>query len=91
MSLKDEFKMMVTSLTAKFNIPPIANIFFPPFYKGGQPQEAEFMALSLAGGATGISYVLFPDEKEEAYSALQPSNIVGQNPRGFALVFLITC
>jgi uncharacterized protein (DUF4213/DUF364 family) len=87
MSLKDEFRLMITKLTAKYSIPPIAKLFFPPFSKGGQPKEAEFMALSLAGGATGISYVLLPDEKEEAYSALQPSNIVGQNPRGFALEF----
>jgi uncharacterized protein (DUF4213/DUF364 family) len=87
MSLKDEFRMMTTRLTAKYSIPPIANIFFPPFYKGGQPQEAEFMALSLAGGATGISYVLLPDEKEEAYTVLQPSNFVGKGPREFALEF----
>jgi hypothetical protein len=85
MSLKDEFRMMITGLTATYRIRPIAYIFFPPFYKGGQPQEAEFMALSLAGGATGISYVLLPDEKEEAYTALQPSNFVGKVPREFAL------
>lgn len=71
MSLKDEFRLMITKLTAKYSIPPIAKLFFPPFSKGGQPKEAEFMALSLAGGATGISYVLLPDEKEEAYSALR--------------------
>ena len=85
MRLKDEFRMMITRLTATYSIPPIANIFLPPFYKGGQPQEAEFVALSLAGGATGISYVLLPDEKEEAYTALQPSNFVGKVPREFAL------
>jgi len=54
MSLKDEFRMMVSRLTAKYSIPPITNIFLPPFCKGGQPTEAEFMALKLAGGATGI-------------------------------------
>ena len=87
MSLKNEFKMMVTALTATYSIPPIANIFFPPFSKGGQPKEAEFMALSLAGGAAGISYVLLPDEKETEYTALQPSDIIGQNPRKYALEF----
>ena len=87
MSLKDEFRMMVTDLTAIYSIPPITNIFFPPFCKGGQPKEAEFMALKLAGGATGVSYVLLPDEKEEEYTALQPSDFVGQNPRGYALEF----
>jgi len=87
MSLKDEFRMMVTDLTATYSIPPITNIFFPPFCTGGQPKEAEFMALKLAGGATGISYVLLPDEKKEDYTALQPSDFVGQNPRGYALEF----
>jgi hypothetical protein len=58
MSLKDEFRKMVNELAAKFTPPPIANIFFPPFYKGGQPGDAQFMAISLEGGATGISFVL---------------------------------
>ncbi len=61
MSLKDEFRKMVNDLTAKFTPPPIANIFLPPLYKGGQPKDAQFMAVSLEGGATGISYVLFRD------------------------------
>jgi uncharacterized protein (DUF4213/DUF364 family) len=87
MSLKDEFKTMVTRLTARYRIPPISNIFLPPFSKGGQPQEAEFMALSLAGGAAGISYVLLPDEKEIEYKALRPADFVGQNPREYALEF----
>jgi uncharacterized protein (DUF4213/DUF364 family) len=87
MSLKDEFRKMVTELTTKFTLPPIANIFFPPFYEGGQPGDAQFMAISLEGGATGISYVLLPDEKMEEYNALQPLDFVGKNPRGFALEF----
>ena len=87
MSLKDEFRVLITKLTAKYSIPPIADIFFPPFYKGGQPQEAEFMALRLAGGAAGISYVLLPDDKAEEYTALQPSNFIGHAPQKFALEF----
>jgi uncharacterized protein (DUF4213/DUF364 family) len=87
MSLKDEFRKMVTELTTKFTLPPIANIFFPPFYKGGQPKDAQFMAISLEGGATGISFVLLPDEKMEEYTALQPPDFVEKNPRGFALEF----
>ncbi len=87
MSLKDEFRKMVTELTAKFTVPPIANIFFPPFYKGGQPKDAQFMAISLEGGAAGISFVLQPDQKMEEYTALQPPDFVGKDPRGFALEF----
>jgi uncharacterized protein (DUF4213/DUF364 family) len=78
---------MVNELTTKFTLPPIANIFLPPFYKGGQPKDAQFMAISLAGGATGISFVLLPEKKMEEYTALQPSAFVGKNPRGFALEF----
>jgi len=87
MRLKDEFRKMVTELKAKFTLPPIANIFFPPFYKDGQPKDAQFMAISLEGGATGISFVLLPDEKMEEYSALQPLDFVEKNPQGFALEF----
>jgi hypothetical protein len=87
MSLQDEFRKMVTELATKFTLPPIANIFFPPFYKGGQPKDAQFMAISLEGGAAGISFVLLPDEKMEEYIALQPPDFVGKNPRGFALEF----
>ena len=87
MSLKDEFRKMINQLTTKFTPPPIANIFLPPFYKGGQPNDAQFMAISLEGGATGISFVLLPDEKMEEYNALQPPAFVAKNPRGFALEF----
>jgi uncharacterized protein (DUF4213/DUF364 family) len=78
---------MVNELTTKFTLPPIANIFFPPFYKGGQPKDAQFMAISLKGGATGISFVLLPDEKMEEYTALQSAAFVEKNPLGFALEF----
>ena len=87
MSLADEFRKMVIKLTDKSSIPPIANIFFPPFYKGGQPKDAQFMATSLEGGATGISFVLLPDEKMEEYTVLQRQAFVGKNPRGFAIEF----
>ena len=87
MTLKDEFRKIVTKLTAHFTIPPVANIFLPPFYEGGQPKEDEFMAICLEGGATGISYVLLPDEKKAAYTALQPSDFIGRTPREFALEF----
>lgn len=87
MSLKDEFKKMVTDVTTKFTLPLISNIFFPPFYKGGQPKDAQFMAICLEGGAAGVSFVLLPDEKMEEYIALHPSDFVEKNPRGFALEF----
>ena len=87
MNLKDDFKKMVAELATKFTLPPISNIFFPPFYKGGQPKDAQFMAISLEGGAAGISFVLLPDEKMEAYTALHPSDFVEKNPCEFALEF----
>ena len=87
MRLKDEFGNMVTELSAKYTLPPISDIFLPPFYKGGQPKDAQFMAISLASGAVGISFVLLPDEKMEKYTALKPQDFAGKDPRGFALEF----
>lgn len=87
MSLRVEFQKLIMQLTATYNIPPIADIFFPPFHQGGQPKDAEFMAINLEGGAAGISYVLLPDEKMKAYTALQPSAFIGKDPRDFALEF----
>ena len=87
MHLKDEFKKIITKLTAQFTIPPIEKVFFPPFYKGGQPKDAEFLAISLEGGAAGLSYMLLPDSKRQAYKKLQPGNFIGRNPIEYAHEF----
>lgn len=87
MGLKDEFKKMVGQLESNFSVPPIAGVFLPPFYKGGQPKDSQFIALALEGGATGISYILLPDSEEEAYNALRPRELIGKHPREFALEF----
>jgi len=87
MSLKVEFKKMMTQLATKFVLPPVANIFLPPFCKGGQPKDAQFMAIGLEGGAVGVSFVLLTDDKMDEYSALQSSDFIGRNPRGLALEF----
>ena len=83
MSLKDEFRKMIDELTTRFSLPPIANIFFPPLYKGGQPKDAQFMAISLECGPIGISFVLLPDEKMEEYNTLKPTALVAKNPQRF--------
>jgi uncharacterized protein (DUF4213/DUF364 family) len=87
MGLKDEFKKLITKLAAQFTLPPIADIFLPPFHKGGQPKDAQFMAIGLEGGAVGVSYVLLPDIKMEEYTALWSPDFVGNDPRQFALEF----
>jgi len=87
MSLKNEFTKMITQLAEKFAIPPIENIFLPPFHPGGQPKDAQFMAISLEGGAAGVSFVLVPDEKMKEYKALQSQEFAGKNPQEFALEF----
>jgi len=87
MGLKDEFKRMVGQLENSFSIPPIEAVFLPPFYRGGQPKDSQFMALVLKGGATGISYILLPDSEEGAYNAPQPRELTGRYPREFALEF----
>jgi len=87
MDLKDEFNKLITELASKFTLPPIADIFLPPFHTGGQPKDAQFMAIGLEGGAVGVSYVLLPDTKMEEYTALQLPDFVGKDPRRFALEF----
>jgi len=78
---------MITGLAERYTIPPITDLFFPPFHKGGQPKDAQFMAIRLEGDATGMSYLLLPDEEMERYTALQLSDFVGKDPRAFALEF----
>ncbi len=87
MRLKDEFKKMITELSSKFKFPPISGIFFPPLHKGGQPNNAQFMAVSLENGAAGISFVLLPDEKIKQYNTLKPSDFTGKDPKELALEF----
>jgi uncharacterized protein (DUF4213/DUF364 family) len=87
MSLKGEFRKMTEELAERFAPPPIADVFFPPFHEGGQPKDAQFMAMRLEGGATGISFLLLTDETMNQYKALQRSDFIGKNPQGFALEF----
>ena len=51
MSLNDDFNKTITELTARCAPPPIEDVFFPPFCKGGQPKDSQFMAIRLEGGA----------------------------------------
>lgn len=87
MRIKAEFRKMITELATRFSPPPIADVFFPPFHKGGQPKDAQFMGMRLEGGATGISFLLLSDENMGEYAAQQPSNFVGKDPQGLALEF----
>ena len=87
MSLKDEFRKMVENLSSQYKIPPVSSLFFPPFYKGGQKKDAQFMAIGLEGGAAGVSYILLPDEKMADYLALKPEDFMGKNPEELALEF----
>lgn len=78
---------MIERLTGMFTMPPIEQVFFPPLHKGGQPRDAEFMGLSLEGGAGGLSYVLVPESGAACYAALQPTDFVGKSPHECALEF----
>ncbi len=87
MSLKDGFRKMVTEFSTEFTFSPISNIFFPPFYKGGQPKDSQFMAIGLESEVAGISFVLLPDGKKDQYNAVKPPDFIGKDPIGFALEF----
>ncbi|MHB8766976.1 MAG: Rossmann-like domain-containing protein [Deferrisomatales bacterium] len=87
MSLSAEFSKMIVGLALRHPIPKVERVFFPRFHPGGQPPDAEFMALALAGGAAGISYVLLPDERGDEYRALRAPELVGRDPVDLALAF----
>ena len=87
MGLKQEFRKMTSELAAKFFLPPVSDFILPPFHRGGQPKDAQFMAIGLKGGAVGISYVLLPDEKEDEYTALRPSDFIGTDSYRMTLDF----
>jgi uncharacterized protein len=87
MSLKNEFRKMIEKLSSRFTIPSVSTLFFPPFFKGGQQKDAQFMALGLEGGAVGISYLLLPDEKMEDYAILKPDDFIGKTPENLAFEF----
>ena len=56
-NMKEEFRKIVTTLAERFSIPTIEKMFFSLLYEGGQPRNAEFMAMGLEGGAAGIRMV----------------------------------
>ncbi len=87
MLLYKEFHHMVTVLSTDYQIPEIDGIFLPPFFKGGQPRDSEFMAVTLKGGAMGISYVLVPDREESIYCSIHESDYIGKAPLTMALKF----
>ncbi len=86
MTLKEEFHRMMTKISNTYTIPCVSRIFFPKVYKGGQPKDAQFMAMGLEGGAAGISYVLLPDARE-GYNSLALKDFAGRNPFDFAFQF----
>ncbi|SMC78007.1 Putative heavy-metal chelation [Desulfocicer vacuolatum DSM 3385] len=88
MAMKDEFRKIITTLADRFSVPPIDKMFFPPLYRGGQPRNAEFMAMGLGQGAAGISFVLIGDATgADLYNKLHPDQFIGKDPVAFALEF----
>lgn len=87
MSIMTEMRDMALGLAARFAIPKVAGVVFPPFFPGGQPKDCEFMAMALEGGAGGISYVLIPDNRAADYSALMPETFAGCPPERYVEAF----
>ena len=87
MALKDAFVKMAERLSEQFIIPHITDLFLPVFTKGGQPRDAEFMAMKLASGAVGVSYVLLPNEELNEYESLKSHDFSGKNPADYAFDF----
>ncbi len=87
MGLISEMREMALGLAARFQIPKIAGVVFPPWHAGGQPRDCEFMAMALESGAGGISYVLLPASSAADYQALSRQAFVGARPERYAEAF----
>ncbi len=87
MSLYKDFHRMVRVLSTDYQIPEIDRVFIPPFTEGVQSGGSEFMAVTLEGGATGISYVLVPDREKSACNSIDISKFIGKPPLAMALKF----
>lgn len=88
MKISEAFHDIITALSHRLTVPVIDRMFFPPLYAGGQPRNAEFMAMGLEGGAAGISFVLVGDpESAVAYNRLWPEDFIGRDPVALALAF----
>jgi uncharacterized protein (DUF4213/DUF364 family) len=82
-----ELRSLALGLADRFSIPPIAGVVFPPLHSGGQPGDAEFMAMALDSGAGGLSYLMLPADRTAAYQALDPKTFVGSRPEQYAEAF----
>ncbi|MBN1626151.1 MAG: hypothetical protein JW944_06460 [Deltaproteobacteria bacterium] len=87
MSLKNNFLNMILKIRDGFIIPRIEDIFLPQLTKSRQSKDSQFIAITLEGGATGISYLLLPDNKIAAYNDLKKAYFTGKDPQEFALEF----
>ncbi len=65
--------------------PKITRAVIPPFFPGGQPRRAEFMALALEDGSVGISFVLVDDDFSGEYEEIRERGLVGRDPVELAL------
>lgn len=86
-SLKEEFHSMISKLNAKFKIPNIKRVYFPPYIPTGQTKSTEFMAMELEGGAIGVSYVFIEQDQFNEFIELQNTDFKGQNPVNYAMKF----
>lgn len=84
MTIYQEFQKVIDQIVANYNVPTISDVFFPPFFKGGQPKEYEFIAIKLEGGACGISFVLLPDEEIKSYEMVARKNFLKVDPISLA-------
>ncbi|NQU63580.1 MAG: hypothetical protein HQ517_04760, partial [SAR324 cluster bacterium] len=84
MTIYQEFEKVVGQIMAEHSIPAITDVYFPPFFRGGQPKEYEFIAIKLDGGACGISFVLLADEEIKNYQTVAGSNFISADPVALA-------
>jgi len=84
MSIMTEIRDIALTLAARYPIPKIAGIVFPPLCAAPPPPDCEFMALALEGGAGGVSYVLLDADRAADYAVLQSQDFIGNRPEQLA-------
>ncbi|MHA1340624.1 MAG: Rossmann-like domain-containing protein [Promethearchaeota archaeon] len=87
-SINIELVQMAEFFTKKFNIPPIAEIYLPPYFKDQQPKWAEFMVMRLNDDTIGLSYVFSHEMKREEYESINLNDFIGKNPDDLYKKFL---
>ena len=84
MNTFEELQDMAKRISESRELPRISRFFLPKYFENGQPKNAEFMAIGLENGSTGISFVSITPEQSGYYESLGEKDYVGRDPADVA-------